>query len=82
MPSPAPSDVQENLAQFVAPMVVLQRRGQIAAALSPFEQYVLDGIDGVRSVHELRYALHLSEADMQIAVGLLAAKHAVEVVAP
>jgi hypothetical protein len=82
MMSAAHLDASENLEDFVSPLVILQRRPVAAAPLSPFEQYVLDNIDGVRSVHEIRYALRLSEADMQIAVALLAEKHAVERAAP
>jgi hypothetical protein len=67
----------ENLERFVSPMVVLRRRHH-ARLLTAFEQYVFEHIDGVRSVHEIRFALHLSEADMHIAVGQLAEKQAVE----
>ncbi len=53
--------------------VVLARTEQLpsAAALSPFERFVLARIDGVRSIDAIRDEMGVSENDLRIALALL-----------
>jgi tetratricopeptide (TPR) repeat protein len=60
--------------------MVLERRPTAAdlSVLSPFERFVLDQIDGKRTMHDIQFAMGLSEGDLRIAVALLADKHLVQ----
>jgi cell division septation protein DedD len=69
-----------DVERLLTPMIVLQRRHTAAdlSVLSPFERFVLDQIDGKRTMHDIQFAMGLSEGDLRIAVALLADKHLVQ----
>ena len=69
-----------DVERLLTPLIVLERRPTAAdmSVLSPFERFVLEQIDGSRTIHDIQYAMGLSEGDLRIAVALLADKHLVQ----
>jgi hypothetical protein len=69
-----------DVERLLTPLIVLERRHTAAdlSVLSPFERFVLDQIDGKRTMHDIQFAMGLSEGDLRIAVALLADKHLVQ----
>lgn len=72
-----------DVERLLTPLIVLERRATAAdlSVLSPFERFVLDQIDGKRTMHDIQFAMGLSEGDLRIAVALLADKHLVQMAA-
>ncbi len=69
-----------DVERLLTPLVILERRPTAGdlSILSPFERFVLEQIDGKRTVHDLQHAMSLSEGDLRIAVALLADKQLVQ----
>ncbi len=72
--------VGADVARMIEKESVLQKttRATSGLALSPFEQFVLDQIDGVRPVARIQKRMGLGDADLRIALALLADKKLVE----
>ena len=66
---------------MVQPQVVLRTKpGAARADLSPFEQHVLQFLDGKRPLARLRKKAGLAFADLKVAIGMLADRGVIEVV--
>ena len=69
-----------DIAGLLGPEIILRRRTSEVAAtgLSPFEHFVLQHIDGQRSIAEVQTAMRVSDGDLRIVLALLLDKRLVE----
>lgn len=83
-PQPMQIFVGGDVARLLEPQVVLRRNANppAAGALSPFEHFVLQNVDGTRTVLEVQEHMRLSEGDLRIVLALLLDKHLIELARP
>jgi hypothetical protein len=69
-----------DVARLLGSSIVLRRRSSTVdtAGLSPFEKFVLQHVDGTRTVADVQAAMRVSEGDLRIVLALLLDKRLVE----
>lgn len=75
-----PLYLSKSVREMLRPSAVLAREPQVNAALTPFEEHILQFLDGRRPLGRVAVLSELGKQDLEIAVSMLAEKRVVRLV--